>query len=388
MIWPTVALGEVATVERRGIQPADIARDAWYVGLEHIEPGGRTVTRQQAAGAELKSAKFQFGPEHILYGKLRPYLAKIATPDFSGVCSTDILPVRPGALINRRYLTHYLRQGEVVDLANSRATGANLPRLSPAELSKLPVPLPPLDEQRRISAILDQADAIRIKRRRVSESMQQLSQIILQQEWSFNGGVWESITFGDVVPTIEGGVSPRCLARPAAAGEWGVLKLSAVSYGHFIASENKAFDGDPAALKEVEVQAGDVLMSRKNTKELVGAVVQVGEVRPRLLLPDLIFRLHIDKQLADPHFFSVLLMAPWCRRRIVSLAGGSASSMSNIARSRLSTMMLKLPTLEVQQAISKKVRAAEQQRQLITKAAARDDALFASLQARAFKGEL
>ena len=160
MTWPRVALGEVAVVDRRGIQPADIALDAWYVGLEHIEPGGRTVMRQQVVEADLRSTKFQFGPEHILYGKLRPYLAKIATPDFSGVCSTDILPLRPGALINRRYLTHYLRQGGIVDLANSRATGANLPRLSPAELSKLPVPLPPLDEQRRIAAILDQADAV------------------------------------------------------------------------------------------------------------------------------------------------------------------------------------------------------------------------------------
>lgn len=101
----------------------------------------------------------------MLYGKLRPYLSKIARPNFAGVCSTDILPIRPGPSLDRDFLHHYLRLPNMVELANSRAAGANLPRLSPGVLAGFAVPLPPLREQRRIAEVLDRADSLRAQRR-------------------------------------------------------------------------------------------------------------------------------------------------------------------------------------------------------------------------------
>ncbi|MGB3686302.1 MAG: restriction endonuclease subunit S [Ornithinimicrobium sp.] len=82
----------------------------------------------------------------------------------SGLCSTDTLPVLPTGNVDRDYLAHYLSQQSVVDFATSRASGAILPRLSPAELARFQIPLPPIEERRRIAAILDQADALRVKR--------------------------------------------------------------------------------------------------------------------------------------------------------------------------------------------------------------------------------
>ena len=67
-----------------------------YVGLEHITSDGAFLNVQTVANGELASVKFRFTEKHILYGKLRPYLSKIALPHFSGVCSTDILPILPG----------------------------------------------------------------------------------------------------------------------------------------------------------------------------------------------------------------------------------------------------------------------------------------------------
>ena len=57
---------------------------------------------------ELGSTKFDFTDRHILFGKLRPYLAKVALPNFNGVCSTDILPILPGEEVDRRYLCWFL----------------------------------------------------------------------------------------------------------------------------------------------------------------------------------------------------------------------------------------------------------------------------------------
>lgn len=179
MSWPIAALGDVADIERRSISPSEIPSGSRYVGLEHIESGGASLSYGKVANGELASNKFHFGPNHILFGKLRPYLAKIVCPDFSGICSTDILPIAPGGRIDKHYLLHFLRRPQTVDWASARSTGVNLPRLSPSELESLEIPLPPLDEQRRIAATLDKADALRRKRKRAVELARSLAGDIL-----------------------------------------------------------------------------------------------------------------------------------------------------------------------------------------------------------------
>lgn len=158
-------LEEVATIERDGIAATEIRRGTLYVGLEHIDSDGAFVDVKPVDAGELASNKFRFGPDHILFGKLRPYLRKTARPHFEGICSTDIVPVRPGPELDRDYLFHFLRHPKVVEQAVLRCAGANLPRLSPRDLSTFEVPVPPLAEQRRIADILDKADAIRRKRK-------------------------------------------------------------------------------------------------------------------------------------------------------------------------------------------------------------------------------
>ena len=174
--WPVVPLSAVANIERDAVQAADIEEGTLYVGLENIVGGGEFTGVRSVDEGELASSKFQFGPSHLLYGKLRPYLAKIARPDFSGVCSTDILPILPGPKLSRDYLSHFLRQQSMVDLANARASGANLPRLSPRVLASFDIPLPPLEEQRRIAAILDQAETLRTQRRTALALLDSLTQ--------------------------------------------------------------------------------------------------------------------------------------------------------------------------------------------------------------------
>ena len=164
-IWPTRLLGQVAEIERTMVSPEDIVSGTPYVGLEHIISGGELIGVGPAVNGELRSTKFRFSSDHILYGKLRPYLAKIAAPDFTGVCSTEIVPIRPGPYMSRGFLLHFLRQPNQIELATARSAGANLPRLSPAELAKFAIPVPPLSEPRRIAEILDQAEALRAKRR-------------------------------------------------------------------------------------------------------------------------------------------------------------------------------------------------------------------------------
>lgn len=171
-------LGDIAEIERYGISPERILAGTPYLGLEHIEAGGRILSSEPVESGELASSKFQFGPDHLLYGKLRPYLAKIAMPDFAGICSTDILPVRPGPELDKHYLAYFLRQPSMVQFASSRSTGANLPRLSPTALADFRIPYPSLLEQQRIAAILGQAEAIRSKRRQALSFLVELGHAV------------------------------------------------------------------------------------------------------------------------------------------------------------------------------------------------------------------
>lgn len=184
-----VKLGEVAKIERKSIKPENLDLQATYIGLEHIRKGGRIIGRSTVHESSVQSSKFEFTSEHILYGKLRPYLAKILTPDFDGVCSTDILPIRAGEKIDKDYLYFYLKKPDLVALANKNTTGANLPRISPKALEELPIKLPPLEEQKRIASKERIKQRIEQKRERQRELLAELEKSVFHQ------------MFGDGTPT-------------------------------------------------------------------------------------------------------------------------------------------------------------------------------------------
>lgn len=223
--WACEPLRAVADIERNAISPQAIEPATAYVGLEHISSDGSLVGVDSVERGAIRSNKFRFRKGHILYGKLRPYLRKIACPDFDGVCSTDILPIRPKPCMDGSYLRHYLRQPDMVELATRRSSGANLPRLSPKVLEEFPVSYPiDLDEQRRIAAILDRADAVRRKRERAIAHTEELLRSTFLEMFgdpAVNPRNWERKPLRDLARVTTGNTPPR--SRPEFYGgdlEW------------------------------------------------------------------------------------------------------------------------------------------------------------------------
>ena len=107
---------------------------------------------------------------------------------------------------------------------------------------------------------------------------------------------WEWVRFGTVVNASEAGWSPTCIGSPRRHGHWGVLKVSAVSWGRFDPTANKELPSDLAPKPEYEVKNGDFLLSRANTAELVARSVVVEVAEPQLMLSDKIIRLVISSQ--------------------------------------------------------------------------------------------
>ncbi|MEJ7688038.1 MAG: hypothetical protein WKG52_14205 [Variovorax sp.] len=105
-----VRLGDICRQDRITIKPGE-REDLRYVGLESIEAGtGRLQHNLPSKPAHAPRANsFRFDEGHVLYGKLRPYLNKVALPDAEGKCSTEIVPLRPCADVDRRFLAYFLR---------------------------------------------------------------------------------------------------------------------------------------------------------------------------------------------------------------------------------------------------------------------------------------
>ena len=118
MKWPISALDSIAILDRQSIHPSLAEAATPYLGLEHLDGDGGINCIQTVGSAGLKSNKFQFSDRHVLFGKLRPYLRKIARPEFSGVCSTDIIPILPKDGVSRDYLFYFLRTPDTVNLGD------------------------------------------------------------------------------------------------------------------------------------------------------------------------------------------------------------------------------------------------------------------------------
>jgi type I restriction enzyme S subunit len=273
----------------------------------------------------------------------------------------------------------------------SLGNGATFKEVSKAVVARIEIQLPPLPEQRRIAEILDKADALRAKRRAAIAQLDTLTQAIFLDMFGdpvVNPRGWSRIPLSQVLVNIDSGWSPTCLDREVRGDEWGVLKLGAVTWGVYDSCENKALpsavDPDPS----IEVHPGDLLFVRKNTYELVGACALVRDTPPRLMMSDLIFRLVLKPGQVNARFLQQLLTVPTKRRELQKLAGGSAGSMPNISKGRLANQAVELPPLNLQKAFESRAAQVERARSAHLADLHELEALFASLQHRAFSGEL
>jgi type I restriction enzyme, S subunit len=163
---------------------------------------------------------------------------------------------------------------------------------------------------------------------------------------------WTVRKVGEIVSSIDGGISVKASDRPARSGEHGILTLSAVSYGNFDPSANKAvLDGATDALGR-SVRANTVLITRSNTVALVGMCVYVDRDSPTLHLPDLIWELSLDQDRFDPKWFHYALSSQDCRLQIERRATGTSGSMKKLSMASLKTIDIPVPPLCQQRAIA------------------------------------
>ena len=144
-------LGEVCKVspstkniERQG---------AWLLNLDMVEQQtGRVIEYKYVGEDDLNGSIIQFDIENVLYSKLRPNLNKVVLPQKDGFSTSELLPLRPDAcVLNRDYLAVFLRSDSFVTWAVSKTAGAKMPRLGTKDLMNAEIPVPTIEQQKKIA---------------------------------------------------------------------------------------------------------------------------------------------------------------------------------------------------------------------------------------------
>ena len=386
MSWPMTCLGEIASLERRSLLPEEIETGTSYLGLEHIESGGRILGYQTVGAGELQSNKFMFDPGTLLYGKLRPYLAKICIPDREGCCSTDILPIRPSQNLDISYLKHVLLCKPYVDKANSLCSGANLPRISPSSLLDIEIPLPPLEEQRRIAAILDKCHDLH----RASEKRRGIL-------GSLRSSYFRHL-FGDPSRAYENWPLKTIMScsRSIQTGPFGSLLhqsdyiqdgVPILNPKHIVNGEISHGEAETITLEKAEeltsyrLEEGDVLLARRGE---MGRCSQITTREAGYLCGTGSMFIRPLRNILEPAFLSALFSSRHMRHKLESVAIGT--TLLNLNSSIVGGMLIPVPPIELQVKYALLLARLDAVNSILSRSVFESSAALSSIQSSMFLG--
>lgn len=384
-----VALHEVASINPRGETVASDA-EVSFVGMAELNAEAAVASpRETRLFADVSKGYTIFHDRDVLAAKITPCWenGKVGQAQLDhriGVGSTEFHVLRPGVELDDRYLLHFLRRPAIRHAGQLRMTGsAGQKRVPVSFLQELAIPFPPLVVQRRIAAVLDHANAVCAKRRQVLAHLDTLVQSIFH-------GMFDALdidaTVGDVAG-IQGGlqVSAKRAALPAEAP---YLRVANVHRGRLDLSVVKTIRGTAAEIARTRLLDGDLLFveGHANPQEVGRVALWSGKIDGCVHQNHLI-RARLDRSRVLPIFASTWLNsdrgAAHFRR-----AGRTTSGLNTISASTVRSAPTPLPTISLQRKFAAQVELVDAQRDATLRAIAADGVLFASLQSRAFRGEL
>lgn len=382
------ALGTVCTQDRTSVRPGS-GDDLPYLGLEGIESGtGQFVKGELSKTPEAPQANsFRFDEQHVLYGKLRPYLNKVALPTAVGKCSTEIIPLLPTPQLDRRYLSYFLRSPKTVAQITERSSGARMPRADMDFVLSLPIGLPALEEQRRIVDLLARAEGIVRLRREAQQKAAELIPAIFVDMFgdpATNPKRWPVEALG-TLSEVQGGLQVTS-ARSALPLTRPYLRVANVYRGRLDLEEVKTIDLTEAELNRTRLQRGDLLVveGHGNPEEVGRVAVWDGSVAECTHQNHLIRARPLRDRLLPQYACALLNSANG--RQTLRRAGKTTSGLSTISARNVKEASVMLPPLEMQASFERDVEAVgaieRQQLAALDKAQAAFDALLA----RAFGG--
>ena len=165
---------------------------------------------------------------------------------------------------------------------------------------------------------------------------------------------WEWCRLGELIETIDTGKSFKCEERPPDKNEYGIIKVSAVTWGTFNQEESKTCFSTSPWVKGYSIQVDDFLICRANTAALVGGCVIVDKISKRLMLSDKVLRIEFSDSISKTYVLYTL-RTPFVRAQLSAAASGTSESMKNISQNAIKGLLIPFPPIKEQYRIVSKV---------------------------------
>ncbi len=328
----------------------------------------------------------------VLVSTVRPNLnavARVGEHLDGAIGSTGFCVLRPTGEIDGSYLFHWVRNPHFVAEMVRHATGASYPAITAGTVRESRIRLPPLREQLRIAQVLDAADVLRAKRRECELKLSQMVNALFLASFgnpASNPMDWRLAPLGTISEKFSDGPFGSNL-KSADYVESGVrvVRLQNIGVGEFM-DNDRAFVSDHhfSRLSKHECRPGDIMIATLGDPNL--RACRLPRSVGRALNKADCVQMRVDRATADPRYVVALLNQPGLLARARTLMAGQTRV--RISMGRLRALEVPVPPLELQERFGVALDRLQSLKSRYNAHLVHLDALFASLQSLAFKGEL
>ena len=283
-----------------------------------------------------------------------------------GVLNQHIFKVIPKVEVEKTYLMYALN-GNISTIISKAHGGVGLQHITKKELDEIEIQMVSISRQKEIVEILEKVSLLIFLRKQQLAKLDELVKARFFEmfgEISDNSMNWDCFTIEKLISTIESGWSGNGKQREKHADEIAVLKVSAVTKGYFIPTECKVLDDQHNIKKYVYPQKGDILFSRANTKEMVGATVLIKKDYPDLILPDKLWKIRFCTDV-NPIYMKHVLSTTTVRNAFSAASTGTSGSMYNVSMEKFKGVIIPVPPLPVQNEFVAFAECVDQQKQTV-----------------------
>lgn len=383
-------LKEVADINPRLMVKPALDAVVSFVPMSAVDQETGTMMPEERLYGDTSSGLTPFIDGDVLVAKITPCfengkIAQAKIPHSLGIGSTEfhVLRSRPGQ-VESRYLFHYLRQDHVRLAGERRMTGsAGQRRVPQAFLSDLPIPTPPLPEQRRIAAILDKADALRAYRRAALSQLDALAKSIFRDSLlSLSPANYDTLAnVADLKRGPFGGALKKDIfvASGYKVYEQGNAIKNDFTVGRYFISEAKF-----QQMVAFAIQADDLIVSCSGS---LGRVALVPNGAAPGIINQALLRIRPNQRRILPIYMRYALESDEAQRKLSGMSHGTG--LQNFPpMTAVKALAIPVPEINIQKSVCSRIATVEQLRESFESSQVHFDDLFASLQHRAFRGEL
>ncbi len=357
MTFPIVHIEDVCEVNPKKSKSIVKNTEVSFLAMADVSESGEIINHRKRLYDEVQTGFTTFENSDILVAKITPCfengkgaLANNLINGF-GFGSTEFHVIRANDKILPKYLFYITRSQRFKKEGEKNMTGsAGQKRIPASFIKKFKIPLPPLPIQQHIADTLDKADALRRKDQELLDKYDELAQAVFYEMFGDiknRSKNWDWTSLESVLEDIVAGSSVGGEDKVLQNGELGVLKISAVTSGKFLKDEYKVPDQRLLPKNLIHPQKGDLLFSRANTRELVGATAIVESDCSNIFLPDKLWKLK-PKPSVNSVSLKVILSEPSIKYELSKSATWTSGSMLNISMAKLRSLNIPLTSIDFQ----------------------------------------